>query len=125
MKALILGLLILTTNTYASGCGPYDVYLAEEVPVMSLGIHSAMRGCGNGSCYINTSRKLGQNYEGHYLVSTNKMDAEIKTDWIVDLEVKIYRQYFVSSCSEEYRYILGVEYEGQRYREAADMTILY
>lgn len=124
MKALILGLLVITTNTYASGCNPHDVYLAEETPVLSLGMHSAMRGCSEGSCYINTTRELGQNTERHYLVSTEKINQEIKTDWITNLEVKIYRQYFVSSCSEEYRYIIGVEYEGKRYREAADLRYL-
>jgi hypothetical protein len=124
MKALILGLLLLTTKTYASGCNPYDVYLAEETPVMSLGIHSAMRGCGEGSCYINTTKELGPNTERHYLMNEDKTDLQIRTDRIVDLEVKIYRQYFVSSCSEEYRYIIGTEYEGKRYREAADLTSL-
>ncbi|MEA9356787.1 hypothetical protein SHI21_11250 [Bacteriovorax sp. PP10] len=120
MKALILGLLILTTKTYASGCDDGNPMHFEEAPVMSLGTHYAYTGCHTDSCYIYTSKSEGEAVERHSLYAT-KTGFEVPMTEI-KVEVKMYRQYYTNSCTELTRYVVGAEYEGKRYREAADLN---
>lgn len=120
MKALILGLLILTTKTYASGCDDGNPVHFEEAPVMSLGTHYAYIGCDPDYCYAYTAKSEGEGVERHslYAIKSGFEVPMIETK----IEVKLYRQYYTNSCTELTRYVVGAEYEGKRYREIADLN---
>lgn len=119
MKALILGLLILTTKTYASGCDDGNPMRFEEAPVMSLGTHFAYAGCHSDSCYIYTSKYEGEAVERHSLYATSVGFEVPMTE--IQIEVKIYRQQYSNSCTDLTRYVVGAEYKGRRYKETRDL----
>lgn len=119
MKSLILGLLLLTTKTYASGCDDGNPMQFKETPVINLGTHYAYSGCHTDYCFIYTSKSDGEVVERHSLYAT-KTGFEVPMTEL-KIEVKLYRQYFTNSCTELTRYVVGAEYEGKRYRETADL----
>lgn len=122
MKILILALLLVTTKTYASGCNPHDVSLIRETPIVSLGDHYGYYRCQNNKCWVNTVKDGADTSESHHLLKAvlGGETSESVEIFIPKLEVKIYRQYFSSSCSDVIEYVIGTEYEGVRYRSIID-----
>lgn len=126
MKFLVLALLLVTTKTYADGCGDvyHSVSLTEEIAVTNLGSADAYLECNEGKCSISTSKVISTGTELHDLVSMDVTQKPMSTTWLGKLEVKIYRQTFASMCSQVVRYTLGLDYDGVRFRELKDITYI-
>lgn len=116
-----MALFLFASKSHASGCNPHDLRLASEVSVVSLGVQEAAYRCQDSQCRIDIYRKLDGIPEAHSLVQADKAPASANTT-LPDLEVKIYRQYFMGSCEETVRYVIGTEYNGIRYRSEADIS---
>jgi hypothetical protein len=126
MKSLLLLFTILfSMNTFASGCFPDDVYLAEETVVTTLpDSFSGQLNCyesGECSLYV-YSDKPGEMREFYDLKLLNK--KRIKAESMKNLIVKIYKQYFVSSCTEMFRIVIGVDTKDLRFRSEKDFDSL-
>lgn len=119
MKYLILTLLLHTPHILASGCNPGDVQLDFEKPIFNLGKFKASYECLYSQCHIYINRS--ENFEFHSL----KLQKEYKTAPEIkdlgEIEIHIYHQYFISSCSEIHRYVLGIDFQGMRFREVEDL----
>nr|BDT26994.1 hypothetical protein BHI3_04600 [Bacteriovorax sp. HI3] len=119
MKFLLLLSLFFSFNVFASGCMPDDVQLVSEEIVTGLGSFEAYGRCEDGKCGLSVSNSVKN--EWHYLHQISGQPNAIAQKTI---ELKIYDQYFVSSCSETHRYILGVDIDGKRFREEKDLDYL-
>ena len=123
MKTFALALLLLGSQAHASGCQPYDVGLVSETVVASLGTFKTTYQCDNETmCGVNI-----WNAEKNEWHSLSLLNVKGPIGYNVDLgdqEVKIYDQYFVSSCTEVHRYIIGIDFENNRYREEDDLRQL-
>lgn len=126
MKILVLALLLVTTKTYAAGCGDiyHSVSLTEEVAVANLGATNAFLECSAGKCSVSTSKDISVGNEQHTLKGMIATQKQISMTSIGNLEVKIYRQTFDSMCSQVIRYTLGLDYDGVRFRELEDITFI-
>lgn len=112
---------VLPLTVQASGCMPWDVSLQEESALIDIGEFKIDQHCRDGECYLLASTDV--NYEYHKLLPQNASQALATADFGT-MTVKIYRQFFQSDCGETTRYILGVDINGVRYREANDLTDL-
>ena len=122
MKVLIFSLLLLSSKTFASGCMPDDVQLVSEKVVVDLGQFETTYNCDKTFCGLYIWNKEKDEY--HQLALINEQNPTQYNVSKGNLNVQIYDQYFVSSCSEIHRYILGMNLEGQRYREVDDLREL-
>jgi hypothetical protein len=126
MKILLFTLLLVTTKTYAAGCGDvyHSVSLTEEIAVTNLGASNAYLECNTSKCSIWTSKDISVGNEQHTLKSMDVTQKQISMTSIGNLEVKIYRQTFESMCSQVIRYTLGLDYDGVRFRELDDIHFI-
>lgn len=126
MKFLVLALLLVTTKTYAAGCGDiyHSVSLTEEVAITNLGAADAYLECNEGKCNISTSKAISVGNEHHNLISMNSNQKQVALTSIGKLEVKIYRQSFESMCTQVIRYVVGLDYDGVRFRELEDIHFI-
>lgn len=127
MKTLItLMIMTFSFNSYASGCAPYDVYLADETVLTSLPqkFKGYLNCYSNDGCSLYIYSDLPSQIREYYdlkLVNTNQ---NLPATSFENLEVKIFKQFFVSSCTEMFRIVPGVDIEGMRFRSEKDLDYL-
>jgi hypothetical protein len=130
MKFLISALFLCSTQAFASGCMPDDVQLVSETTVLDLGAFDASYRCdhSNVGCGISTQKEIpGEYYEYHWLISLSSTPIDphgIQYQNLGPLNLKLYRQLFVGSCGETYRYVVGVDFKDIRFRETEDLKEL-
>lgn len=125
MKQLLL-IMLLITNAHASGCFPDDVQLAEETVLTTLpdNFEGSMNCYENGECSLYAySDKPGYWREFYRLTLTGNAPL-VPQQTFKKLEMKIYRQFFVSSCTELYRVVIGTDVDGKRFRSEKDLEAL-
>jgi hypothetical protein len=107
----------------ASGCSSQN-WLHKEVSVLELGSFIASYKCVQ-VCGIWVKKELDDNsglYESHFLHQQDRIHP-LPPDQAQGLkfaEVKIYRQHLSDGCDDTFRYVLGYDYNGLRYREVMD-----
>ncbi|MBY0413958.1 MAG: hypothetical protein K2Q18_07325 [Bdellovibrionales bacterium] len=124
MKMLALSMLLFAARTYASGCDHYDVSLVSEKAIVSLGEFEATYYCNESNtkkCHVYGYNQMKDEYHVFYKQYDGTEETIEPTRPLGNIDIKIYEQYFESSCGNEYRYILGVDIEGKRYREVDDI----
>lgn len=122
MKMLLLTFSLLSFNAFASGCMPDDVQLVSETAVVDLGQFETTYNCDKTFCGVSVWNQEKDEY--HQLALINEQNPTQYNIPKGKLNVKIYDQYFVSSCTETHRYVLGMDLEKQRYREVDDLREL-
>lgn len=129
MKKLFLLISLLSLfafNAFASGCMPSDVQLGEETVLATLPDNFAgtMNCYENGECWLYAnSDKPGYWREFYYLsMAGNAPLVPVQT--FKNLELKVYKQFFVSSCTELYRVVIGTDVDGKRFRSEKDLDSL-
>lgn len=125
MKLLLLASLLITLNANASGCFPEDVYLAEETALITLPtpFNGHLNCYDSGECTLYAyNDQPGKMREFYDLKLLNKRG--LKAESFKNVEVKIYKQYFVSSCSEMFRVVIGVDIKDMRFRSEKDLDYL-
>ncbi|AZZ36006.1 hypothetical protein CIK05_04105 [Bdellovibrio sp. qaytius] len=116
---LLVLMLGLPMASQASGCMPGDTYLAEEKIVGNVGELNSYVLCNdNQGCFLSLT---GPGYESHDLLPQATVNLT-QAQTFGKVATHIYRQYFVSSCAEEVRYVFGVDIDGVRYRDQNDIA---
>ncbi len=125
MKFLALLLLVCSTNTFASGCFPDDVQLVDE-KVLTV-FPDSFKGsinCDKNDCSVYAyNDKTGMWREFYQLTSANPQEMST-TQQVEHIELKVYQQFFSSSCTDLYRVVVGFELKGKRFRSEKDLTEL-
>lgn len=127
MKLLLLLTFFISTNTFASGCFPDDVYLDKEEVKYSWGkTYIGYLKChSKQECVLSvwnddiTDRGYDTEAYKLYLIG-----QRIGTSEIFDVEIKRIKQYFVSSCTELEREVIGADISGMRFRSKKDLDYL-
>lgn len=127
MKTLLaLIILTFTQHSYASGCAPSDVYLADEAVITSL--PQKFKGHLNcyegGRCSLYTYSDLPGQIREYYDLELVGSNQNLPSSSFENLEVKIFKQFFVSSCTEMFRIVPGVDINGMRFRSEKDLDYL-
>ena len=132
MKTFItLMILTFSLQVYASGCDPYDVYLEEETVLSEdSGYWVGSFKCKTEKeCMLTIIDTTDISDAGHYAVFhlylTNKRTLDNDYQEIGEVKLKRYQQVFSSSCYTGFeRNVLGVEYNGMRFRSEKDLDYL-
>ncbi|MES2801871.1 MAG: hypothetical protein V4654_05220 [Bdellovibrionota bacterium] len=123
LLALVIGL-TLSQAAFGSGCTPYDVFLAEEKSVAFLGEFKTHTQCQESGCDLTAYDTKTSEYHKLKQQKQTANTALAPQKDIGNIAVHMYRQYWVSSCDEIVRYVVGSDINGIRYREANDLTEL-
>ncbi len=126
MKILVLLLLVVSSNSYASGCFPDDVQLVEEkvLAVFPENYKGSVSCKKINECSIYAYKDNSGMWREFYRLYPANQQQSARDQQLENVELKVYQQFFSSSCTDLYRVVVGFDLDGKRFRTEIDLLEL-